>query len=102
VKPVVAAGAPKAPRVAAANPARARALAQKGDALRASQDVAGAIQAYLAAEAADPSLAEVQKKLGLCYQLQGDPAKAAAHYRRYLATGPEDAAKVRLILETLQ
>jgi tetratricopeptide (TPR) repeat protein len=84
------------------DPARARALAQQGDALRAGQDVRGAIKAYLAAEAADPSLAEVQKKLGLCYQLQGDPARAAERYRRYLATGPEDAAKVRLILETLQ
>jgi len=81
---------------------RARSLTQQGDALRAAQDMPGAIKAYLAAEAADPSLAEVQKKLGLCYQLKGDPAKAAERYRRYLATGPEDAAKVRLILETLQ
>jgi tetratricopeptide (TPR) repeat protein len=74
----------------------------RGDALRGQQDLDGAIQAYLAAEAADPSLAEVQKKLGLCYQQRGEDQLAAARYRRYLATNPADAAKVQAILSTLQ
>jgi eukaryotic-like serine/threonine-protein kinase len=82
--------------------ARARSLLARGDAARGQMDLDGAIQAYLAAEAADPSLAEVQKKLGLCYQQQGKDQEAAARYRRYLATNPPDAAKVKAVLSTLQ
>jgi tetratricopeptide (TPR) repeat protein len=81
---------------------RARTLLARGDAARGQADLDGAIQAYLAAEAADPSLAELQKKLALCYQQQGKDKEAAARYRRYLATNPPDAAKVRTILTTLQ
>ncbi len=62
----------------------------------------GAIPLYLAAETADPGLAEIQKKLALCYQLKGDRRRAAERYRRYLATGPDDADRVRAILATLQ
>jgi predicted TPR repeat methyltransferase len=65
-------------------------------------DMDGAIRLYLQAEAADPGLADVQKRLGLCYQLKGDTRRAADRYRKYLATDPEDAEKVRAILETLQ
>jgi tRNA A-37 threonylcarbamoyl transferase component Bud32 len=82
--------------------ARARALFEKAEARRAAQDVEGAIPLYLAAEQADPGLAEVHKKLGLCYQLRGDRRRAADRYRRYLATGPEDADRVRAILGTLE
>ena len=71
-------------------------------AARGQQDLDAAIRAYLGAEAADPSLAEVQKKLGLCYQQQGKDREAAARYQRYLATNPPDAAKVKAILGTLQ
>jgi hypothetical protein len=80
----------------------AQGLYRKAEARRAAQDVDGAIRLYLRAEAADPALAEVQKKLALCYQLKGDTRRAAERYRRYLATRPPDAAKVRAILETLR
>jgi tetratricopeptide (TPR) repeat protein len=65
-------------------------------------DMDGAIRLYLQAEAADPGLVDVQKRLGLAYQLKGDTRRARERYRRYLATGPEDAEKVKAILETLQ
>lgn len=77
-------------------------LVKKGDGLRADGDVDGAIKAYLAAEAVDSSLPALQKKLAVCYQQQGDTASARRRYQRYLATDPPDAAKVKLILETLQ
>jgi tetratricopeptide (TPR) repeat protein len=82
--------------------AQAHELVKKGDGLRSSGDVEGAIKAYLAAEAADPALPALQKKLAVCYQQQGDTRAARARYQRYLATDPPDAAKVRLILENLQ
>jgi hypothetical protein len=84
------------------DPGRAAALFKKADALRARQDVDSAIPLYLAALAADPSLAEAHKKLALCYQLKGDRRKAADRYRRYLATDPPDADRVRIILGTLE
>ena len=82
--------------------AQAHELIKKGDALRSSGDLEGAIKVYLAAEAADPALPAPQKKLAVCYQQQGDTRAARERYRRYLATDPPDAAKVRMILETLQ
>jgi serine/threonine protein kinase len=84
------------------DPARAQRLFKQAEARRAAQDVDGAIRLYLAAEAADPDLAEVQKKLALCYQLKGDTKRAAERYRRYLATDPGDADRVRAILTTLR
>jgi serine/threonine protein kinase len=81
---------------------RGSALFRKAEGRRASQDVDGAIRLYLAALDADPSLAEAEKKLALCYQLKGDTRRAAARYERYLATHPPDAAKVRAILGALQ
>ena len=72
------------------------------DALRAQLDCKGAIPLYLAAEAADPKLAEVQKKLAICYQSIGETKRAVRRYERYLATDPDDAEKVRLILSTLK
>jgi tetratricopeptide (TPR) repeat protein len=77
-------------------------LLARGDAARGQQDLEGAVKAYLAAEAADPTLVELQKKLGLCYQQLGRDQEAAARYRRYLASSPPDAAKVQAILSTLQ
>jgi Tfp pilus assembly protein PilF len=81
---------------------RAEDLLEQAELRRAEQDVDGAIRLYLRAEAADPGLAEVQKKLALCYQLKGDTDRAAERYRMYLATEPRDADKVRAILETLR
>jgi predicted TPR repeat methyltransferase len=78
------------------------ALFRRAEERRAGQDVEGAIRLYLAAEAADPGLVEVNKKLGLCYQLAGDTRRAAERYRKYLATDPPDAGKVRAILATLE
>ncbi len=95
----------KGPEAAAAKPAdRAKAMAifARAEARRAEQDVDGAIRLYLLAETADPGVPEIQKKLGLCYQLKGDVKRAAARYQRYLATGPADAARVRAILATLK
>jgi hypothetical protein len=92
-------------KVAAAakrDPAKALALYRKGEARRAEQDIDGAIKLYLAAESSDPRLADVQKKLALCYQLKGDTRRAADRYRRYLATRPADAERVRAILSTLE
>jgi tRNA A-37 threonylcarbamoyl transferase component Bud32 len=93
----------KAPAsVAKRDPAKALALYKKGEARRAGQDIDGAIKLYLAAESSDPNLADVQKKLALCYQLKGDTRRAADRYRRYLATAPPDAERVRAILSTLE
>jgi tetratricopeptide (TPR) repeat protein len=89
-------------RQARLDPARARDYLKQADALRAQLDCNGAIPLYLAAEAADPELAEVQKKLAICYQSVGDTKKAVRRYKRYLATEPEDAEKVKLILSTLR
>jgi serine/threonine protein kinase len=91
-----------APRRVRPSRDQAAALFRRAEGRRAEQDVDGAIRLYLQAEAADPSLAEVQKKLALCYQLRGDTARAAERYRRYLATDPDDASKVRSILESLR
>ncbi len=82
--------------------ARAIALVRRAEARRADQDVNGAIKLYLEAESADPGMAEIHKKLALCYQLKGDTRRAAERYRRYLATDPDDAERVRAILSTLR
>jgi tetratricopeptide (TPR) repeat protein len=97
-----AAGRPAAPGPRPGGRAQALELVRRGDARRTEGDLDGAIRAYLAAEAADGALPAVQKKLALCYQQQGDTRRAREHYRRYLAGDPPDAAKVRLILETLR
>jgi serine/threonine-protein kinase len=81
---------------------KALALYKRAEAKRTDMDMDGAIKLYLQAESADPGLADVQKRLGLCYQLKGDTRRAADRYRKYLATDPGDAAKVRAILESLQ
>jgi len=101
--------APPAPdrrpaRRPAKKPDRARALAlyERAEGRRAEQDARGAIQLYLAAEAADPTLHQVHKKLALCYQQQGDKRRAAERYRKYLATNPDDADKVKAILAGLR
>ncbi len=92
-----------APKAAPRRPdrARAQALYEQAELRRAEQDTGRAIQLYLAAGAADPSMFQIHKKLALCYQLQGDNRRAAEHYRRYLSHDPEDADKVRAILATL-
>jgi serine/threonine-protein kinase len=93
---------PARPAVAKGGRAQAAELVKKGDALRQAGDLDGAIRAFLAAEAADPAQPTLQKKLAVCYQQQGDTKAATERYRRYLASDPPDAAKVRLILESLQ
>jgi tetratricopeptide (TPR) repeat protein len=93
---------PKKVAAAKRDPDKALALYKKGEAKRSDQDIDGAIKLYLAAEASDPDLADVQKKLGLCYQLKGETRKAADRYRKYLATKPADAERVKAILSTLE
>jgi serine/threonine protein kinase len=82
--------------------ARGAGLFRRAEALRARQDVDGAILLYLAALRADPGLFEAEKKLALCYQLKGDKRRAAERYRRYLSTDPADADRVKAILGTLE
>jgi tetratricopeptide (TPR) repeat protein len=84
------------------DPVRAASLFKKAEARRTQQDMDAAIPLYQAALDADPSLAEAHKKLALCYQLKGDRRRAAEHYRRYLATNPPDAERVKIILSTLE
>jgi len=93
-----------APRKSAAkrDPAKALALYEKGEAKRSKQDIEGAIKLYLSAEQSDPGLADVQKKLGLCYQLKGDTKRAADRYRKYLASKPADSERVKAVLSTLE
>ncbi len=94
---------PTAPRASARQRRlEAQSLYRRAEARRAQQDVDVAIRLYLRAERADPTFAEVQKKLALCYQLKGDTRRAAERYRRYLATDPPDAARVRAVLSTLR
>jgi serine/threonine protein kinase len=89
-------------RVARIDPAEARDLMKQGDGLRAQQDCGAAIPLYLQAEAADPKLTEVHKKLAICYQSLGETKKAVRRYERYLSSDPADAEKVKLILSTLR
>jgi Tfp pilus assembly protein PilF len=89
-------------RQARLDPDAARGYMREADALRSQLDCSGAIPLYLAAEAADPQLVEVQKKLAICYQSVGDTKKAVKRYQRYLKSDPEDAEKVKLILSTLR
>jgi tetratricopeptide (TPR) repeat protein len=89
------------PAASSRDPEGARRLFREAERRRAEHDLDGAIALYLAAEAADPELSEVHERLARCHQLQGDGRRAAERYRRYLATDPEDAARVRAILSTL-
>ncbi len=86
----------------ARDPALARSLFEQAEARRRRLDTAAAIALYLKAVEADPDLAGVHKKLGQCYQLQGDIPRARDHYRRYLATHPPDADRVQASLELLR
>jgi tRNA A-37 threonylcarbamoyl transferase component Bud32 len=89
-------------RVARLDPARAKSLLAQGNGLRAAGDCKGAIGLYQQAETADPGLAEVQKRMALCYQMLGEKDAAVRHFKKYLATDPDDAAKVQSIVETLK
>ncbi len=100
--PTTAAADAGVPVPGAAHPSRATAFFRRAEARRAQQDVDAAIPLYLAALEANPSLAEAHKKLALCYQLKGDRRHAAERYRRYLATNPPDADRVRVVLGTLE
>ena len=92
-------GTPTAP---ARDPRLARTLFERAEAKRKGLDTAAAIALYLKAEEADPGLPDVHKKLGQCYQLQGDIPRARAHYRRYLTTHPPDADRIQASLEMLR
>jgi serine/threonine protein kinase len=89
-------------RLARLDPAQAKSFVAQGNGLRASGDCEGAIRLYKQAEAADPGLAEVQKRMAMCYQQLGDMKSAVRRYERYLATDPPDAAKVKAVLSTLR
>ncbi len=82
--------------------ARARALYRMAEAKRRSLDTRAAVRLYLRAADLDPGLPEVHKKLGQCYQLLGDIPRAREHYRKYLATAPPDADRVRASLDMLR
>jgi serine/threonine-protein kinase len=82
--------------------ARARVLYRKAEARRRNLETRAAVALYLRAAEADPGLADVHKKLGQCYQLLGDIPRAREHYRKYLATAPPDADRIRASLEMLR
>jgi arylsulfatase A-like enzyme/tetratricopeptide (TPR) repeat protein len=60
-----------------------------------------AIPLFEQAIASDPTLVEAQLNLGIAYQESGDRAKAAAQYRRVLATAPSSAKEKRAARELL-
>jgi tetratricopeptide (TPR) repeat protein len=107
--PVAAPAAVPAPAAAttptatpARDPGRAKALFAQAEDRRKAMDTDAAVRLYLRAEEADPELHEVHKKLGQCYQLLGDIPRARERYRRYLASSPPDADRIRASLDMLR
>jgi hypothetical protein len=76
---------------------------KKGTELYLAGDLTGAEVAYRAALAAVPGYAAAYKGLGILYQRQGNTARAADAYRRYLALAPKasDAESIRERIEQL-
>jgi tetratricopeptide (TPR) repeat protein len=60
--------------------AKAVSLMHEGDRLVAAKDWSGASQAYQAAAAAQPDLAEAHYNLAVCLDRMGDKAQAKKHY----------------------
>jgi serine/threonine-protein kinase len=81
---------------------KAMSLYEEAQAAQSGEKWGQAIRLYLAAENADPSLFQVHKKLGLCYQATGDKKRATTQYKKYLESSPGDADAVRAILADLQ
>ena len=65
---------------------KAKRLYERGAALQRAKDYAGAIRLYERAHAADPRQLNVMNALGNCHDALGEPAKAAAWYRKSLDT----------------
>lgn len=73
-----------AAKAAAHDEATAKALYEKGAARQRAKDYRGAIAVYERAHAADPRQLNVMNALGNCHDALGEPAKAAAWYRKSL------------------
>lgn len=74
-------------------PNKARALADRGRAAHDARDYAGAISAFTEAYALAPA-AGLLFNLAQAYRLKGACDDASLMYRRYLATGPAEDARV--------
>ena len=64
--------------------AMAKRLYEQGAARQRAKDLRGAIALYERAHAADPRQLNVMNALGNCHDALGEPAKAAAWYRKSL------------------
>jgi Flp pilus assembly protein TadD len=64
----------------AGTPAQAASLMSEGDRLATAQDWAAARQAYQAAAATQPALAEAHYNLAICLDRMGEKAEAKKHY----------------------
>jgi tetratricopeptide (TPR) repeat protein len=81
------------PAVADSVPNKARKLADRGRAAHDARDYAGAIVAFTEAYALSPAPG-LLFNLAQAYRLRGNCDDASLMYRRYLATGPADDARV--------
>jgi len=77
--------------------AAARSLFDEGLRRFVGGDTAGAIAKYQAAVGREPRFAPAHRGLGMAFERQGDAARAARAYRRYLELSPAapDAAQIR-------
>jgi len=82
-----------APAFADSVPNKARALADRGRAAHDARDYSGAIAAFTEAYALAPA-AGLLFNLAQAYRLKGNCDDASLMYRRYLATGPSEDARV--------
>jgi predicted Zn-dependent protease len=83
-------------KAVALDPRNARLQFKMGEALLKSGDAVGAMAPLL--DAASRGQMRAWRLLGDAARSQGDVAGANAHYQKYLATQPSDAAEVRALL----
>jgi predicted Zn finger-like uncharacterized protein len=83
-------------KAVALDPRNARLQFKMGEALLKSGDTVGAMAPLL--DAANRGQMRAWRLLGDAARAQGDVAGANAHYQKYLATQPGDAAEVRALL----
>ncbi len=88
----------------AARPDNLSSFLAKADAAFQAERYDEALAAYARAARLPSAPAMVEKKIGLCYQLKGDRASAAAHYGRYVGSTPTppDADQIRRLIAQLE
>ena len=80
-----------------ADPAKAAVHAQLGEVALQRNQPRPAIEHFLEALRLDPKLAIAHLHLGQCYQMLGDWARAAAHYKSYLDSQTVDEGEARIL-----